>query len=187
MSGKSLKLAKSLLAAAVASTLLVTVCSAKGNGEASAATKGGKAAASTKKDEMTIKSKEGDIQLTVGSDWIKDLKLNTGGRLFAINPSKDQYVIVTSISKTDIADKATLEDMKELFIANTELMSKNFKEIETKDIKFTGFLRNKLNLPLKSTILKHIAWSSCLVKETRSTKSLRTPRNRNLPIIKKCY
>jgi len=138
MSGKSLKLAKSLLAAAVASTLLVTVCSAKGNGEASAATKGGKAAASTKKDEKTITTKEGDIQLTVGSDWKVDSKNSTNGTLVAMNPSKDQYVTVTSISKSELPDGATLDDFKQAYTMSIELMSKNYKEIETKDIKIIG-------------------------------------------------
>lgn len=138
MSGKSLKLAKSLLAAAVASTLLVTVCSAKDNGEASAATKGGKAAASTKKDEKTITTKEGDIQLTVGSDWKVDSKNSTNGTLVAMNPSKDQYVTVTSISKSELPDGATLDDFKQAYTMSIELMSKNYKEIETKDIKING-------------------------------------------------
>jgi len=115
MSGMNQKLYKWLFAAVLLTTLVISGCSGKGG-------------------DATIKSAEGDIQLTVGSDWKTDLKLNPNAKLSAGNPGKEQYVIVVTNSKSDMSDGATLEDFKQLFIANTEVMAKNLKEIETKEI-----------------------------------------------------
>lgn len=125
----NLKLIKSLLAAVIASTLFMTICSAKGNSNTIAATKGANA---------TITSKEGDIQLTVGSDWIKDLKLNINAKLITGNPGKEQFVIVAGIPKSEMADGVTLDEYKQLFITSKELLTKNLKELETKDITIDG-------------------------------------------------
>lgn len=137
MLGTNQKLYKWLLAAVLAAALLIAGCSGKGD----TGDNGDKGSTSDKADNgdtadkgTTIKSTEGDIQLTVGSDWKTDLKLNANAKINAGNPAKEQYVIVMASSKSDMADGATLEDFKELFLANTEIMAKNLKEIETKDI-----------------------------------------------------
>ena len=115
MSGMNQKLYKWLFAVVLLTTLVIAGCSGKGG-------------------DAMIKSAEGDIQLTVGADWKTDLKLNPNAKLSAGNPGKEQYVIVVTNSKSDMSDGATLDDFKQLFIANTEVMAKNLKEIETKDI-----------------------------------------------------
>lgn len=100
--------------------LVMTGCSVSNNGD------------SNSDNTNFFTSSDGQVQLNPGKGWVEDPTLSKQAILGVSERKKEKYVMVNIVSKSDMADGATLDDYKTLFITNTEATVNDFEESNNK-------------------------------------------------------
>ncbi|WIV19190.1 hypothetical protein QPK24_23230 [Paenibacillus polygoni] len=86
------------------------------------------------KEEKTFTSKDGQVELTVNKGWVEDPPLNEQAILAVSERKNEKYAIVNSLLKSNMADGATLDDFKAIFMSNIDLSITNAEESNNKTI-----------------------------------------------------
>ena len=107
------------------SVLFISACNSSNNG--SNTSDGGK-------EEKTFTSKDGQVQLTLDKVWVEDPALNEQAILAVSERKNEKYAIVNSLLKSNMADGATLDDFKAIFMNNIDLSITNAEESNNKTI-----------------------------------------------------
>ena len=107
------------------SVLFISACSSSNNGSN---TSGGD------KEEKTFTSKDGQVELTVNKGWVEDPVLNEQAILAVSERKNEKYAIVNALLKSNMADGATLDDFKAIFMSNIDLSITNAEESNNKTI-----------------------------------------------------
>ncbi len=84
--------------------------------------------------EKKFSSKDGQVQLTLNKGWTEDPTLMEQAVLGVSERKNEKYVMVNIISKSGMADNATLDDFKALVLNNMKMSLENAEESNNKTI-----------------------------------------------------
>jgi hypothetical protein len=108
------------------SVLVITGCSTSNNGNS--------AGDGDDNGKETFTSEDGQVRLTLDKVWEEDPTLKNQAILGVSERKKEKYAMVNIISKSGMADSATLDDFKTLFINNIMSSVTNAEESNNKEI-----------------------------------------------------